>query len=352
MKVAVGIIPGTIKLVQVQPSPLECLVLSTPYSAVHFPTAGPLGMMERIRTNLCQPDPGTGHLTSRTWAEISYVYLSQILSRQRSTATQRACAKRTLYDYSTNEKLLTSCHDRYIAVSVSMEQVITTDEKSRLAPVEVDNSSGREDGAQPQGHINNIVEGSSPSPPAEDWFTWMEVLGAFCLNLNTWGLMNAYGVFQAFYELDLLATRSSSDISWIGWTQAFLMFIISMIVGPIVDAGYLRSLLGIGSLLTVLGIFMTSLCNEYWQVFLAQAITMGLGFGYLYVPTPTIVSQYFHTSTTLAMGASSAGGALGGVIYLIIFTRLQPRIGFAWATRVLGYIVLATQLLPLILMKS
>ncbi|KAL2360790.1 hypothetical protein RJZ56_006337 [Blastomyces dermatitidis] len=167
-----------------------------------------------------------------------------------------------------------------------MEQVITTDEKSRLAPVEVDNSSGREDGAQPQGHINNIVEGSSPSPLAED-----------C-------------VFQAFYELDLLATRSSSDISWIGSTQAFLMFIISMIVGPIVDAGYLRLLLGIGSLLTVLGIFMTSLCNEYWQVFLAQAITMGLGFGYLYVPTPTIVSQYFHTSTTLAMGASSAGGAL------------------------------------------
>ncbi|KAL2377574.1 hypothetical protein RJZ90_006623 [Blastomyces dermatitidis] len=236
--------------------------------------------------------------------ELTYkVYLSQILSCQRSTATQRACAKRTLYDYSTNEKLLTSCHDRYIAVSVSMEQVITTDEKSRLAPVEVDNSSGREDGAQPQGHINNIVEGSSPSPLAEDWFTWMEVLGAFCLNLNTC-------VFQAFYELDLLATRSSSDISWIGSTQAFLMFIISMIVGPIVDAGYLRLLLGIGSLLTVLGIFMTSLCNEYWQVFLAQAITMGLGFGYLYVPTPTIVSQYFHTSTTLAMGASSAGGAL------------------------------------------
>ncbi|PGG99635.1 hypothetical protein GX51_06190 [Blastomyces parvus] len=228
-----------------------------------------------------------------------------------------------------------------------MEQVIT-DEKSQLAPVEVD-SSGLEDGAQQQG---DIAESSSPPPPPEDWFAWMQVLGAFCLSLNTWGLMNAYGVFQAFYELDLLAARSSSDISWIGSTQAFLMFIISMIVGPIVDAGYLRSLLGIGSLLTVLGIFMTSLCTEYWQVFLAQAITMGLGFGCLYVPAPTIVSQYFHASTALAMGVASAGSALGGVIYPIIFARLQPQIGFAWATRVLGFIVLATQLPPLILMKS
>ncbi|EGC46651.1 monocarboxylate permease-like protein [Histoplasma capsulatum var. duboisii H88] len=205
-----------------------------------------------------------------------------------------------------------------------------------------------EDGAQQE----DIMESPSPSLPAEDWFAWLQVLGAFSLNLNTWGLMNAYGAFQAFYELELLSSRSSSDISWIGSTQAFLMFIISMVVGPIVDAGYLRSLLGMGSLLAVLGLFMTSLCNEYWQVFVAQAITMGLGFGCLYVPAPTIVSQYFHASTALAMGASSAGSALGGVIYPIIFTRLQPRIGFPWATRVLGFIVLATQLVPLALMKS
>lgn len=123
--------------------------------------------------------------------------------------------------------------------------------------------------------------------------------------------MNAFGVFQTFYELDLLASKSPSVISWIGSTQAFLMFILSAVVGPIVDAGHLKSLLGVGSLLTVLGMFMTSLCSEYWQVFLAQALTMGLGFGCLYVPAPTIVSQYFGRNTALAMGASSAGSAIG-----------------------------------------
>lgn len=123
--------------------------------------------------------------------------------------------------------------------------------------------------------------------------------------------MNAFGVYQAFYELDLLSFKSSSEISWIGSTQAFLMFVVSVVVGPIVDAGYLKSLLALGSLLTVLGMFMTSLCTEYWQVFLAQALTMGLGFGCLYVPAPTIVSQYFEARTALAMGASSAGSAVG-----------------------------------------
>lgn len=123
--------------------------------------------------------------------------------------------------------------------------------------------------------------------------------------------MNAFGVFQTFYQLDLLSSRSSSDISWIGSTQSFLMFLVSVVAGPIVDAGHLKSLLGVGSVLTILGMFMTSLCSSYWQVFLAQAITMGLGFGCLYVPAPTIVSQHFHASTALAMGASSAGSALG-----------------------------------------
>ncbi|KAK2808332.1 hypothetical protein FQN49_008727, partial [Arthroderma sp. PD_2] len=219
------------------------------------------------------------------------------------------------------------------------------DEKPRSASAEADRSGG-EDGPQ-----QDVLESPSPVLLDEDMFAWLQVLGAFCLNLNTWGLMNAFGVYQTFYELDLLSSKSPSEISWIGSTQAFLMFILSMAVGPVVDAGYLKSLLGVGSLLTVLGMFMTSLCSEYWQVFLAQAITMGLGFGCLYVPAPAVVSQYFHKRTALAMGASSAGSAVGGIIYPIIFTRLQPRIGFPWATRAIGFIILGTQLLPFFLMK-
>lgn len=60
-----------------------------------------------------------------------------------------------------------------------MEQV-NKDEKSRFASAEAD-SSGREDGTQ-----EDIIESPSPSPPAEDWFAWLQVLAAFCLNLNTW----------------------------------------------------------------------------------------------------------------------------------------------------------------------
>ncbi|KAI5921762.1 MFS general substrate transporter [Camillea tinctor] len=195
-------------------------------------------------------------------------------------------------------------------------------------------------------------DGAAAAKPKEDLFAWLQVLGAFCLNLNTWGMMNTYGVFQTYYQLNFLHSQSSSNISWIGSTQGFLLFFVSIIAGPVFDLGYLRSLLGVGSLLLVLGMFLLSITTQYWQVFLTQGLMMGLGFGCLYLPAPAVVSQYFHASTALAVGVSSAGSALGGVIYPIAFNQLQARIGFGWAIRVLGFILLVTSLVALLTMKA
>lgn len=46
----------------------------------------------------------------------------------------------------------------------------------------------------------DIVEPSSPSAPVEDWHAWVQVLGAFCLNLNTW-----------YRLLDLLLASLATD---------------------------------------------------------------------------------------------------------------------------------------------
>ena len=44
--------------------------------------------------------------------------------------------------------------------------------------------------------------------------------------------------------------------------------------------------------------------------------------------------------------------SLGAVIYPIILNELQPRIGFPWTVRVIGFIVLATMLVACVLMKT
>ncbi|KAH8820701.1 putative MFS monocarboxylate transporter [Xylogone sp. PMI_703] len=189
------------------------------------------------------------------------------------------------------------------------------------------------------------------APPNGGVKAWFQVLGAFMLFFNSWGIVNSFGVYQAFYETDLLQSRNSSDISWIGTFQAFLLVISSIIVGPLFDRGYLRALLIVGTILVVLGQMMTSLGKEYWQIFLAQGLCIGLGSGCLFLPSVATVATYFTTKRALAIGITASGGSVGSVIYPIVFHRLQPEIGFPWAVRVVGFIMLATLLVSIAVMR-
>lgn len=156
------------------------------------------------------------------------------------------------------------------------------------------------------------------------------------------GLVNSFGVFQTYYESSLLTSKSSSDISWIGTFQAFLLVSLGLVAGPLFDRGYVRQMIVFGSFFTVLGLMMLSLATDYWQVFLAQALCTGLGTGFLFLPSLAIVATYFTTKRAVAIGVVAAGGSIGSVIYPIVFERLQPHIGFPWTTRVIGFIALAT----------
>ena len=123
------------------------------------------------------------------------------------------------------------------------------------------------------------------------------------------------------------------------------------LTGPIYDAGYFRALIVTGSFLVVFGHIMLSLCSKYWQVLLAQAFCVGIGAGCLFIPSVAILSTYFSTKLGRATGLAFAGSGLGGVVYPIVFYKLAPQIGFAWATRTLGFMALATLLVSNICMK-
>lgn len=54
---------------------------------------------------------------------------------------------------------------------------------------------------------------------------WLTIAGAFCAMFVQFGLNNAFGVFQAYYEEHQLKEYSSDTIGWIGGIQQFLFLI-------------------------------------------------------------------------------------------------------------------------------
>ncbi|KAI0887626.1 MFS general substrate transporter [Annulohypoxylon maeteangense] len=190
-----------------------------------------------------------------------------------------------------------------------------------------------------------------PPPPNGGLVAWLHVLGGFMLFFNTWGILNAFGVFQTYYEGGAMFERSSSDISWIGSIQSFMVLLGGVFAGPIYDRGYLRHLLILGSFGIVFGHMMLSLCTQYWEVVLAQGLCVGLGAGMLFVPCVSILPTYFSTKLGLAVGLASAGSSVGGVIYPIVLYQLLDKVGYAWSVRIMGFIALATLLIPISIMK-
>ncbi|MCJ1476315.1 hypothetical protein MMC13_004981 [Lambiella insularis] len=198
--------------------------------------------------------------------------------------------------------------------------------------------------ASPRVLLSVLLQLVSPSPPIVDATV---VDRAFQR-----GIVNAFGVYQTYYETELLSTTSSSDISWIGSIQAFLLVFIGVVTGPIFDLGYLRYLLLTGGFMTVFGIMMTSISTQYYQVLLAQGICIGLGSGCLFIPSIAIVATYFTERRALATGIAVSGSSIGGIVYPMVFRRLLPLVGFGWATRTLGFISLLLLCVSVAVMKS
>lgn len=245
--------------------------------------------------------------------------------------------------------------------TVSAGDTAIDDEKEVELPAEsIESNQAAEDDSDPvpaaaaelepvttKAHSVNHVD----SIPNGGLIAWLQVLGSFFIFFNSWGIINTFGSYQTFYETELLRSSTPSAISWIGSLQAFLLMLVGALTGPVYDAGYFRELLIGGSFLVVLGQMMLSLCKEYWQVLLAQAFCIGAGTGALFVPSVAILSTYFTTKIASATGLAASGSSLGGVIYPIVFHKLQPQIGFGWTTRVIGFIILATLFVPNTVMK-
>ncbi|EIW75911.1 MFS general substrate transporter [Coniophora puteana RWD-64-598 SS2] len=193
-----------------------------------------------------------------------------------------------------------------------------------------------------------------PQFPEGGLQAWLTVLGGACLLFTTFGAVQSFGVYQEYYELTYLKGYTSSDISWIGSMQVFLLFAGGLPAGKLFDEGYFHHLIGFGSVLYLFSIFMLSLANEhkYYQIFLAQGVGMGLAMGCLFLPAVSITSHYFRRKRTAAMGVVLAGSSLGAVIYPIMLNNLFTKIGFGWGVRAAAFMDMGLLALANVIMKT
>ncbi|SMY25106.1 unnamed protein product [Zymoseptoria tritici ST99CH_1A5] len=185
------------------------------------------------------------------------------------------------------------------------------------------------------------------------WRSGLALAGSALAYFCTVGFMNAYGVFQQYYTAHYLPTYSNFQISWIGSFANFTLFAVAPLGGMLADRYGPTIPILIGSILQVVAIFMVSLCREYYQFFLAQALLLGIGMSLVAIATSTIVPMHFKKTRGTAQGISIGGSSLGGIIWPLALDQMLNKdgISFGWTMRIIGFIMIPLLALVLVFVR-
>ncbi|KAJ3511804.1 hypothetical protein NLJ89_g3887 [Agrocybe chaxingu] len=203
--------------------------------------------------------------------------------------------------------------------------------------------------------VSNETEKTDVTFPDGGLRAWLVVLGVFLTQFATFGYTNAYGVYNDFYVREYLVnTSTSSQISWIGSVQLFLVLSVGLISGRGFDSGYFYHLMIAGAALFVFSLFMISVtqAEKYYQLFLAQGLGLGISVGIMYIPALGIVSHYFQKRRALALGIATSGSAFGGAIHPIMLNAwFHGRLGFHAGVKASAGLTGGLLIIAILLMK-
>ncbi|KAI5304871.1 hypothetical protein KEM56_005782 [Ascosphaera pollenicola] len=180
---------------------------------------------------------------------------------------------------------------------------------------------------------------------------WGVVLGSWMALFGSMSFMNSIGTFQSHLERTQLSDYRPEIIGWIFGVYNGLTFLLGTQAGPIFDARGPRVLICCGGVLTILFLMLLGVCTKYWHFMLVYGVVGGSSLSLIFGPAISIVAHYFNARRGFATGIASSGGAVGGVVFPLMLQRLFDTVGWAWATRLAGFVCILTFSLAGLLIK-
>ncbi|KAF9869710.1 hypothetical protein CkaCkLH20_12753 [Colletotrichum karsti] len=181
---------------------------------------------------------------------------------------------------------------------------------------------------------------SSQEDPESSPLAWLCVVGSFMFLYPTYGLMQSVGTLQSYLQLNQLSDYSARDLGWISGIFTSLAMLLGIQTGPLMDAYGTKFLAPISAAILIPMFFLLAECKEYWQFILCLGILGGVGAAITSTVAMAVIGKLFHRRRGLAMGIALSGSSFGGVTLSMMFRSLLPRLGWQWAMRSAGFLVL------------
>lgn len=96
-----------------------------------------------------------------------------------------------------------------------------------------------------------------------------------------------------------------------------------------------------GIILQTSGYIAAGFTVRIWQLMITHGALVGLGIGFIYVPSLPILSQWFQARRSLANGLASAGSGFGAILFVWSTKAVIDALGLRWALCITGIITFA-----------
>lgn len=155
---------------------------------------------------------------------------------------------------------------------------------------------------------------------------WVVVGAAFLALFVAFGSMYAFGAF--FTELEREFAASRADISLIFSIGGFLYFTVGALTGSLADRFGTRPVVAIGVALVTAGLLLAAQADTLYGVYLFYGVGVGLGVGFVYVPSLGAVQRWFDRRRGLASGFAVAGIGVGTLVMPPLATWVIDFVGW------------------------
>ena len=169
---------------------------------------------------------------------------------------------------------------------------------------------------------------------------WLVVVGSFFTIAATFGLISSIGVFSAHWQKNELSNYTARDVGWIAAVNVFLNLFLGVQIGPLFDRYGPRWLLLVGSTVYTASIFIMAECTKYWQLMIVYGILAGASSACLTTTALSIIAHWFEKKRGFASGVALVGSSVGGVTFPLVLKETLEPLGWKWALRILGFIIL------------
>jgi MFS family permease len=212
-----------------------------------------------------------------------------------------------------------------------------------VAPNEPDGSSALSDEA-PNDSVEAIPDGG---------YGWTIVGSCFVLSFWINGFTTSWGILQTAI---VKSPELRADLRAITFVGSLCM--ACTVAFGLASVRIMRSLgIWVTGLIAItlfgLGLVVTSFTLEHLAgLFCVAGVLVGSGMSILFTATNSLPVQWFSGKLGLANGIVKAGGGLGATVLPLAAQALIDRTGLQWTFRIFGFLVLATGIPSVLLLKE